>query len=161
MSYGRCLCSLFFINLFLWALLKTGAVFMRVLNHSVIVAPQEHRYHTQLHEASPHAMYSQSTAQWVGEYWFLKHLSWAGAPFCAMHLVGTTRGRWRCFCEEVICWIQRHPVKRNKRDGLGLYTLNSPALVTEGWCDERSSPAHSYSFSFLTCFSKTFHKVKS
>lgn len=66
---------LFFINLFLWGLLKQGAVFMRVINHPVIVAPQDHSYHTKLHEASPHATYSQSTAQWVGEYWFLKNWS--------------------------------------------------------------------------------------
>ncbi len=66
---------LFFINLFLWGLLKRGAVFMRVINHLVVVAPQDHRYHTKLHEASPRATYSQSTAQWVGEYWFLTNWS--------------------------------------------------------------------------------------
>jgi len=48
---------------------------MRVINLPVIVALQDHNYHTKLHEASPHATYSQSTVQRVGEYWSVQNWS--------------------------------------------------------------------------------------
>lgn len=76
---------LFFINLFLWGLLKRRAVFMRVINHPVIVALQDHSYHTKLHETSPHATCSQSTAQRVGKYWLLKNWPNMCATFGVMH----------------------------------------------------------------------------